>query len=205
MPELGQGQYQDLEALKQRIQTLEHALDQALLVIQDLRNQLRDQDHLEEQLAATEEFAYIQQKAVQSLQTQLVEQTLNCARLQQCCQELEQEQNGQQVRSQDLERQLTDLQEQVLHQVRQASEYEAAIQHWKHRYQTLQQAVLRLKAKVSQGEILEMEDFEAILIHLTQEINPEEQEAPDPMKTQALLSGSRVDLPTFLVRRSSLS
>ncbi|MEM8604311.1 MAG: hypothetical protein AAGF24_10810 [Cyanobacteria bacterium P01_H01_bin.121] len=62
-----------VEKLQQRIQTLEHALDQALLVIEDLRSQRHDQDFLEHQLAETEEFAHIQYQAVQELKRQLSE------------------------------------------------------------------------------------------------------------------------------------
>ena len=54
-----------------RMSTLEHALDQALLVMADLRNQLQVQDLLEEQLAETESFSQIQHRAILSLKQEL--------------------------------------------------------------------------------------------------------------------------------------
>ena len=60
-----------IEHQTNRIATLEHALDQALLVIADVREQLKEQHILEAQLAKTEEFANIQQQAIASLQAQL--------------------------------------------------------------------------------------------------------------------------------------
>lgn len=57
-----------------RIYHLEQALDQALLCIQELRVKVRDQGILESQLAMTEEFASIQQKAIARLQMQLQQQ-----------------------------------------------------------------------------------------------------------------------------------
>jgi len=61
----------DCHGIEGRILTLEHALDQALLVMADLRKQLQVQDLLEEQLAETESFAQIQHKAILSLRQQL--------------------------------------------------------------------------------------------------------------------------------------
>lgn len=79
--ELAQLQELDEERVT-RIYHLEQALDQALLCIEELRGQVRDQGILESQLAATEEFSSIQQKAIARLrmqmdqQQQLIEQTL---------------------------------------------------------------------------------------------------------------------------------
>jgi chromosome segregation ATPase len=57
-----------------RIQSLERALDQSLLVIEELRQQLVNQQFLEDQLAATEEIANIQQQAITQLKQQLAQQ-----------------------------------------------------------------------------------------------------------------------------------
>jgi chromosome segregation ATPase len=57
-----------------RIYHLEQALDQALLCIEELRIQLRDQRMLESQLAATEDFASIQQQAIARLRLQIDQQ-----------------------------------------------------------------------------------------------------------------------------------
>lgn len=47
-----------------RIAQLERALDQTLIQVQDVRSQLVRQEWIEEQLAATEEFANVQQQAI---------------------------------------------------------------------------------------------------------------------------------------------
>lgn len=57
-----------------RITHLEQALDQALAYIEDLRTQLKDQEVLENQLVATEEFSHVQQQAIVRLKGQLGEQ-----------------------------------------------------------------------------------------------------------------------------------
>jgi chromosome segregation ATPase len=70
-----------IETEGSRILTLEHALDQALLVIEDLRSKLQVQNLLEHQLAETESCSHIQQKAILSFKQQL---RLEQDRLQQC-------------------------------------------------------------------------------------------------------------------------
>ena len=60
-----------IETEGSRILTLEQALDQALMVIADLRSQLQIQSLLEHQLAETESCSHIQQKAILSLKQQL--------------------------------------------------------------------------------------------------------------------------------------
>lgn len=246
---LQDNQVQDIEALKRRIQTLEHALDQALLVIQDLRNQLQDQECLEQQLVATEEFAYIQEKAVlvlkhqlsqvqvnlssheyhsktqiqtieqlqedlvltsmkqEELENEIMQQTRSQARLQQYCQELEAERDRQQPRLQELEHQIAELQEQVLHQVQQASEYETAVQHWKYRYQMVQQGVLQLKVLIEQGEAIGVDALDALLAHCSTDglgIEPVDgmgSMANSSKKNSGSKSNAKVELPNFLTRR----
>jgi chromosome segregation ATPase len=230
-----------IDKLQQRIQTLEHALDQALLVIDDLRCQRQDQQFLENQLAETEEFAHIQYKAVQELKRQLNEartelaeaqslsttqsmslETLETevqtaqatydqlqssvsyhtriqATLQQQCRELEIECDRQQNRIQELEHQLVELQEQVLHQAQQAREYEAAVRHWKHRCHTIRELVLALQTDALQGHNITAEDLGSVLIHLPENIDLDDD---DILKTAAPLHVqpelSKVDLPEFL-------
>lgn len=54
-----------------RIHHLEQALDQALICLEELRSQAKDQAILEVQLAKTEEFANVQQQAITCLKQQL--------------------------------------------------------------------------------------------------------------------------------------
>ena len=58
----------------ERISLLEQALDQALTSLDDLKLQMRDQQVLENQLAATEDFSHVQQQAITKLKLQLTQQ-----------------------------------------------------------------------------------------------------------------------------------
>ncbi len=58
----------------ERIYHLEQALDQALICLEELRVQIRDQHLLETQLATTEEFGHIQKQAIARLRMQLDQQ-----------------------------------------------------------------------------------------------------------------------------------
>ncbi|HEY9805943.1 MAG TPA: hypothetical protein V6D04_05205, partial [Candidatus Obscuribacterales bacterium] len=58
----------------ERISLLEQALDQALASLDDLKLQMRDQQVLEHQLAATEDFSHVQQQAITKLKLQLTQQ-----------------------------------------------------------------------------------------------------------------------------------
>jgi DNA repair exonuclease SbcCD ATPase subunit len=55
----------------ERIAQLEQALDQTLLQVEEARSQLVRQEWIEEQLAATEEFANVQQQAIHHLKGRL--------------------------------------------------------------------------------------------------------------------------------------
>lgn len=57
-----------------RIRDLEQALDQSLSSLDELRSQIVDQNFLERQLASTEEFANVQQQAIQNLKLQFTQQ-----------------------------------------------------------------------------------------------------------------------------------
>jgi chromosome segregation ATPase len=73
LDDLAQAQTLDQERVD-RIYHLEQALDQALACLDELRVQLQEQYILETQLAATEEFAQVQQQAIARLKLQLAEQ-----------------------------------------------------------------------------------------------------------------------------------
>lgn len=73
LDELAQAQVLDKERVA-RIYHLEQALDQALACLEELRLKVQDQNILEEQLVATEEFASVQQQAIARLKLQMAEQ-----------------------------------------------------------------------------------------------------------------------------------
>ncbi|NJO39311.1 MAG: hypothetical protein HC769_00110 [Cyanobacteria bacterium CRU_2_1] len=72
LEELAEAQDLDQQRLT-RIAQLEQALDQALVCLDDLKAQIRDQNVLETQLAATEDFSHVQQQAIARLKLQLTE------------------------------------------------------------------------------------------------------------------------------------
>ncbi len=260
-----------------RIAQLERALDQTLIQVQDVRSQLVRQEWIEEQLAATEEFANVQQQAIlhlkgriagrsdelevpdlkqktpgkpepvatpsarlevryvqaqqqiQALSQKLREDSIQSAVLpemtdaereeawwreqltgleaelakhlqtqaflQQACSEMEQDREQNQRRILELENQFAEMQEQILRQAQQASEYETAIQHWKDRFYQLQNQML---------SILELYDQlsepipDAIAAHLAQLPQPTPSEQMQSLR-RAL--PRRSDLPEFLQRR----
>lgn len=76
---------------------------------------------------------------VQELEAQVQQQTRQLAKLQQRNQEIEAERDRHYSRMSELDVQTAEMQEQILKQVQDAREYEAAIQHWKDRYALSQQ------------------------------------------------------------------
>ncbi|MGF1498086.1 MAG: hypothetical protein ACFB8W_14865 [Elainellaceae cyanobacterium] len=284
-----------------RIYQLEQALEQALIYLDELKEQVRHQHNLETQLAITEEYAYVQQQAiarlkqqadsppldaegpaaldaevqaasltvqlhqaqqqVADLQRQLTDLETQCqtaqtdladkpklerdlarmratiakqnqeiialrgdvalektkaielaaveqrqrreaARWQQSCQDLQQERDRQELRLTELEHQVAEMQEQVLQQARQGSEYEAAVQYWKDRYTSGQRQIAQLK------DLLERE-----LPHLPPESDISELltavqfalsvDSPDPTPPAVVPSPhfNTLDLPEFIIRR----
>jgi DNA repair exonuclease SbcCD ATPase subunit len=73
------------------------------------------------------------QRQITDLENDLSNQSILQVQLQHSTHELEQDSRLTQARSEQLEEQVNDLQEQVLRQAQQSSEYETAIQHWKTR------------------------------------------------------------------------
>jgi chromosome segregation ATPase len=143
------------------------------------------------------------QSKIEELEVQVSRQTTAQAMLQHACQELELERDRTQTRVAELEQQTADMQEQILKQVQQASEYEAAVQHWKDRYFNNQTQIQRLKELVEQavpnasGELME-------LLTTLQTTTPEPAEPdPRPRPTSPQFNrGIKIDLPDFLVRRN---
>lgn len=122
------------------------------------------------------------QRQITTLENDLSNQSILQVQLQHSTHELEQDSKLTQARSEQLEQQVNDLQEQVLRQAQQSSEYETAIQHWKTR-------------------CLEAEDWTSQVAKLWEGQNPQQLSdaaSPDLTKTLSALSrwfkGSRGNL-----------
>ncbi len=139
---------------------------------------------------------------VEELESQLVKQMATQALLQQACQELELDREQNQTRIAELERQAAEMQEQILSQAQQASEYETAVQHWKDRFYTTQDKVAQLKDLLENGSSdlsLELAEIFAA-IQATSSIDSE-----PPLKSNGRADSFnedlKIDLPDFLTRR----
>jgi hypothetical protein len=114
-----------------------------------------------------------------------------------------------QGRSTDLEKQTTEMQEQILKQAKQASEYEAAVQHWKDRCLASQDHALRLQelltpllAKLSNGAAEGSKaEVEALLGELLQSLRSPTMSDPAPTPPKSTPRSTTVDLPEFLAKR----
>ena len=260
-----------------RIAQLERALDQTLVQVHDVRSQLVRQEWIEEQLAATEEFANVQQQAIlhlkgriddrtsdlgTSVETTLVPNQTNSsatpsarlevryvqaqqqiqalsqklredsiqsttlpeltdaereeawwreqlvtleselakhlqtqAFLQQACTEMEQDRDLDQRRILELGNQSAEMQEQILRQAQQSSEYEAAIQHWKDRFYQLQNQMLSILELYDQLSEPIPDAIANLLDSLPQPTVSEQ------MQSLRRALPRRSDLPEFLQRR----
>ena len=138
---------------------------------------------------------------VEELESQLVKQMATQALLQQACQELELDREQNQTRIAELERQAAEMQEQILSQAQQASEYETAVQHWKDRFYTTQDKVAQLK------DLLENDssDRSLELAELFADIQATSTIGGEPLRSNsradAFNEDLKIDLPDFLTRR----
>lgn len=257
----------------ERICNLERALDQSLVSLEELRFQLVEQQFLENQLAATEDIANVQQRAITQLKQQITqqkqaleaqqnqkdqtidhqleaelcrahtapqEQQALTAMLQQAltaqpidgvsvadqelfaahckiqdletqisrhhtthvilqhtCHELEQARDRYHARTGELEQQTAEMQEQILKQAQQASEYEAAVQHWKDRCLKSQDYLRRLTTLIEKTNLNLGGELAELLITIQAMIA-----IPESESSIALVSrDTKMDLPDFLARR----
>ncbi|EKQ70584.1 hypothetical protein OsccyDRAFT_0882 [Leptolyngbyaceae cyanobacterium JSC-12] len=135
---------------------------------------------------------------IQDLETQISKQITTQAILQHTCEELEQARDRYCTRATELERQAAEMQEQILKQAQQASEYETAVQHWKDRYTKSQNFLLRLKFLVEQtvpSLTTELADMLATIQAISETPEPEHPTIPSP-------SSAKMDIPDFLARRN---
>ncbi len=144
----------------------------------------------------------IAQSKVEDLETEIARQMATQAMLQRACEELEEARDFQRKRITDLEQQTADMQEQILRQAQQASEYETAVQHWKDRYFNTQSQVFKLKELLDEA----LPNPPAELMELLAALETATATTPEPASPALLTSPqlnreTKVDLPEFLLRR----
>ncbi len=150
--------------------------------------------------ALQKELAIAQAK-VEELETEIARQLTAQAMLQHACQELEDERDRYQARIVELEQQFTDMQEQILRQAQQASEYETAVQHWKDRYFGTQSHALKLKQLLEQLMPEPPAQLAVVLAELIAATSATELSSPALLGTASAITPTKVDLPDFLMRR----
>lgn len=152
----------------------------------------------------------IAQIKVEELELQLAKQLKLQAKWQQNSQELEREHDRALNRIQALEQEIAEMQEQIFRQARQASEYEAAIQHWKDRYSASQEQLVHLKELLEHASLQSDSDTgSAAAIHpllpelltIIQSMTEPEAIEPLPEATSLPARFNILDVPDFLMRR----
>ncbi len=144
----------------------------------------------------------IAQSKLQDLETDMVRQISIQTLLQHANRELEQEREQQQARILLLERQTAELQEQILQQAQQSTEYETAVQHWKDRYDTHRSQIQRLKELVGMAVPPGAEEIIEILDSLLD--SPDSAGlpgSPEISVASAQQQSAKLDLPDFLMQR----
>jgi predicted nucleic acid-binding Zn-ribbon protein len=198
---------QNLGDRQTTIQQLEQELQQARLMLQEQQSLLKGLQRSQPSAPAKpnpgsdQELAVAQMK-VEELETEVARQITTQAMLQHAWQELEEARDFQRSRIMDLEKQTADMQEQILRQAQQASEYETAVQHWKDRYFTTQTQVSKLKDLLAHA----LPDPPAELAEVLAALEAATAATPEPASPALLTStqlnrGTKVDLPEFLMRR----
>jgi chromosome segregation ATPase len=199
----------ELEATRSQITSLETQLGDAQKQIMRLYRELSDRHTAINELEARLEGDFALETIapppasevslpprMEELEAQIAKHMANQALLQQACQELEVDRELSQTRIADLERQSAEMQEQILSQAQQASEYEAAVQHWKDRFYNSQEKVTQLKELLDEipnlpPEVAEL--FAALQIMERMEVGRTFTTEPS--------NPDKIDLPDFLTRR----
>jgi chromosome segregation ATPase len=122
-----------LQESDRRIKQTEEMLchrEKIIAALKDKHQPESQKNHFIQELSATLLQA---QKQIAALEEDNANHMILQAQQQHTIQEFEQEAHRSQVRSDTVDHQVAELQEQVLRQAQQASEYETAIQHWKNR------------------------------------------------------------------------
>lgn len=173
------------------------AIEQQLQVLQaDLQLRRQQFQDLEAQKQAAQIRITELETQVETLEGRIARHMTTQALLQQVCQELEVDREQSQSRITELESQSAEMQEQILSQAQQASEYETAVQHWKTRFQVLQEKAIALK------QFLNDQTLPAEIVELLVTI---ETSAPPDLRattrSNPFNQDLKIDIPEFLVRR----
>ena len=146
-------------------------------------------------------------RQIEALEEQLAQQTLYQTRSQQTQQELTVDRDRLQAREAELEKQTAEMQEQILQQAQQTTEYETGVQYWRDRHATSQRQMAHTRDLVEQAlAIAEADNVSPTLIELLaalqtiQPAMPPEHLEPLPIAMPLPRLGT-VELPNFLVRR----
>lgn len=141
-----------LRECEANIQTLEVQLQQAREshtnqqdIIESLQNSNKSDSHKNQAIQSLSASLLKAQNKIVELETQLSNQSIVQAQFQHSTQEFAEQAQLLQGRSEELEQQVAEMQEQILHQAQQASEYETAVQHWKDRSFAAEQTVAQMK------------------------------------------------------------
>lgn len=195
--------------LTRQISNLQHVIEQLETELDRTHRELQDQqariDQFQQSSLAAhsspnsplEQEVFAAHCKIQDLETQISKQITTQAILQHTCQELEQARDRYQIRAAELELQTAEMQEQILKQAQQASEYETAIQHWKDRYVKSQTYLKRLNELVEQSALRPSNELADLLaaIQVMMDI-------PDPASTiDSPHRAAKMDIPDFLARR----
>jgi chromosome segregation ATPase len=147
---------------------------------------------------------------VEELEIELARQLRLQSMWQHRCHEVQTEGDRHRHRSNELEQQTLDLQEQVFQQAQQSTEYEAAIQHWKDQYLTSQRQIAHLRELLEETQlyILANEQSNPALSALFSELLAVVEFATliegEDLQSQGDSPAARFtlhDIPEFLLRR----
>ncbi|GAB4385335.1 MAG: hypothetical protein Kow00121_50140 [Elainellaceae cyanobacterium] len=142
---------------------------------------------------------------VEVLESQLAQHVKRHARWQHSHQQVEEERDRLQVRLTTLEQQSAEMQEQILHQAQQATEYETAVQYWKDRFTVNQRHMAHLRELLEHGLSLSSgtKEGNAAVTELLQTLLAaiELKDSTSPTLPMSRLAAP--ELPDFLVRRRS--
>ena len=151
---------------------------------------------------------------IEALTGELEERATLQARLQHSCQELTTDRDRLQTRVTTLEQQNAELQEQILKQMKQISDYETGVQHWKDRYSATHQQATQLKNLLERvltshesGSSLTPE-LESVLAELRRFTQMNNRNTPPANNSEAVGTvppamriSPDVNIPEFLLRR----
>ena len=198
-----------LRECEANIQTLEVQLQQAREghtnqqeIIESLQNSSKSDSHKNQAIQSLSASLLKAQNKMADLETRLSNQAIVQAQCQHSTQEFAEQAQFLQGRSEELEQQVAEMQEQILHQAQQASEYETAVQHWKDRSFAAEQTVAQMK-QVLEHLLADRQDYEQPLPEkLDDAISALSQTclAEDANASTTTRKNMKLDLPSLLHR-----